>query len=242
MSPDLNGVEWLVGSYPVTQKWVNTVPLGANTNHLEEVKPMAIKLAKPSAARFFATAAFAAATFALTTTAHASWTLDGAKSELSYLSTKVVQGAKKSVTERNHFKTLSGGVSDDGKAQVTIELASVETNIPIRNERMQKHVLGVANQPQAVISAQVLMDKLTDGAHSMELDASLSLNGYTEALKIPVLVVVTGDSMQVIATQPVLLNATKFGMFDGLMKLTQIAKLLHIPTTVPVSFNLNFSR
>lgn len=175
-------------------------------------------------------------------TAQAGWSLDGANSNVSYLSTKVKKGATASVTERNQFKQLSGVIDDTGKASVTIDLASVETNIPIRNERMQKFVLNVAAYPNATITATPPPAALRAGSHAMQLDVNVSMNGKSKSLQVPVLVATGQNSLSVASTEPVLLQAADFGMDDGLVKLTELAKLLYIPTTVPVSFQLTFTR
>jgi len=61
----------------------------------------------------------------------ADWQLDNGDSTLDFISVK-----KSTVGEVHHFKQLSGSITDAGQASVDIELASVETNIPIRNERL----------------------------------------------------------------------------------------------------------
>jgi len=47
-------------------------------------------------------------------------------------------------------------------------------------------------------------------------------------------------SIVVSSAQPVLLQASEFGLVEGINKLRDIAKLQHIATTVPVSFTLTF--
>ena len=58
------------------------------------------------------------------------WTLDGEASKLAFGSVK-----KDAVGESHHFSGLSGGVAD-GIATISVDLASLETWIDIRNERM----------------------------------------------------------------------------------------------------------
>ena len=48
--------------------------------------------------------------------------------------------------------------------------------------------------------------------------------------------------MSVVATEPVLVDAASFELKGGLAKLGELAGLLHIPSTVPVSFTLSFTR
>lgn len=186
----------------------------------------------------------AVATLALLAAApvHAGWKLNNDKSSISYLSTKVVAGGAASVAEENRFTKLTGSVDDDGNAVVSIDLSSVETNIPIRNERMLKFVFEVADFPEATIKAKVSRDLTRSGVHATELPMTLSLHGIEKELNVPVLIAVDGWNVSVVSTKPVLLNAAEFGFEGGLKKLTEIAGLLHIPYTVPVSFNLSFGR
>ena len=56
----------------------------------------------------------------------ADWTLSP-ESTLRFISTK-----NTNISEVHHFRSMSGSVTDDGKANVLINLTSVETGIPIR--------------------------------------------------------------------------------------------------------------
>lgn len=76
------------------------------------------------------------------------WVLDGDRSQVSFITVKAGQ-----VAEVHHFAELSGSVSADGGATVEIDLASVETNVDIRNERMRDILFQVAEFPQAEVSA-----------------------------------------------------------------------------------------
>ena len=69
----------------------------------------------------------------------ADWVLDSENSHLSFVSIK--NGV---VAEVHRFDTLRGGVNDNGTAALKIGLASVETNIPIRNDRIKSMLFDVA--------------------------------------------------------------------------------------------------
>ena len=71
----------------------------------------------------------------------ASWTLVPESSHLAYGSIK-----KDTVGEVNSFTSLSGQVSPDGQVEVEIDLSSVETNIDIRNERIEGHAQGIFDE------------------------------------------------------------------------------------------------
>lgn len=170
------------------------------------------------------------------------WTLEGGESEVGFISTKVFQGAETSATELNRFTEVSGGITDDGAANIEVDLASVDTNIGIRDQRMREHLFQVEQFPTATIQAQVPTSVLNGASHRVDLGITLTLHGHSETYSVPVAVAPAGDGRLLVnAIQPVLLDATTFDLGPGVTKLTELAGLLHIPTSVPVSFSLVFS-
>lgn len=184
----------------------------------------------------------AATLLSLASPLSADMTLDASTSSVSLLSTKVLAGGTQSVVERHAFTSIEGMVADDGMATVTIMLDSIETNIPIRNERMAEFLFETGQYPDATITAQVPAEYLVEGTHTGLLGAQLSLHGETQALSIPVNVHSTGQRVVVTASEPVMLDASAYKLDAGIGKLQDLAKLLHIPTMVPVSFSLTFSQ
>ena len=59
---------------------------------------------------------------------------------------------------------------------------------------------------------------------------------------MPVVVDATADALVVTAVEPVLLDAAAFDLVGSIAELADLAELVHIPTTVPVSFSLEFDR
>src|SRR5690606_37842793 len=55
--------------------------------------------------------------------------------------------------ESHQFKTVTGGVSADGAARIAIDLASLDTNEPTRDQRMRDVLFHVADYPEAVVTA-----------------------------------------------------------------------------------------
>ena len=76
-----------------------------------------------------------------------SWTLDPQHSFLSFTTTKDA-----SISDHHGFAQLTGAVDEGGKAWLRIGLASVESNIDKRNERIREHLFEVAQYPEAVAS------------------------------------------------------------------------------------------
>ncbi|CTQ48891.1 YceI family protein [Jannaschia donghaensis] len=186
---------------------------------------------------------------ALTTTlalvalpAFADWTLDGDRSTLGFVTTK-----NGDASEAHMFSGLSGTVTDDGGADVTIPLASVETFIDIRNERMRDILFRVADFPAATISAQIdmqLFGAMAAGDRmTQEIEITVAANGTEAEYFGDVSVTRISDTLVAVSTaRPFIVNARDLGYEDGLAQLQEIASLDAISPAVPVTFDLIFAR
>jgi hypothetical protein len=174
--------------------------------------------------------------------AHAQWELDNDKSHIHFVSIK--NGA---VGEVHSFTSLVGYIGEEGNANVAINLDSVETLIPIRNERMREMLFETARFPAAQVSAQVdpalLGAAAEGGVITTELPVQLSLHGMDVTVNASLVVVGEGDGhIRVFSAQPLLLNATDFGLQGGVEALREVAGLQSISTAVPVTLQLSFIR
>ncbi len=171
----------------------------------------------------------------------AGWKLDNAASKLNFISIK-----KSTIGELHHFNQLSGVISDSGSAQVSIELASVQTNIDIRNDRMKKMLFETKLFPTAVITSQidpVRLQKLRPGeSFDVQLPAKLTLHGHTQALN-PVLKVVKLRNNKVLVStlNPLIINVADYKLYQGVEKLKEVAGLPSIASAIPVTFSLTFN-
>jgi polyisoprenoid-binding protein YceI len=174
--------------------------------------------------------------------AQAAWTLDNDDSLLSFLSIKASD-----IAEVHHFTSLSGAVEDDGGAIVEIQLADVETMIPIRNERMQELLFEVKVFPVATITTTVDLNAITalePGTFTL-ITAEVLLDLHGEAAPLIVDLRVTRLSegrFSVASEQPVIVNAGMFNLVDGIEALREVAGLPNISKAVPVTFTLVFDR
>lgn len=174
--------------------------------------------------------------------ADATWLLDNGDSFLNFVSTK-----NQHTAESHRFTQLSGEVSEDGMARVVISLASVDTGIDIRNQRMQDLLFQTGQNPEAVTTMD-LNDTLPEllaltPGQSMRADMPLELevNGQVEALMADVRVQrITGSRYLVASNQPMLITADQFGLSEGVEALREIAGLNTISLAVPVDFALFF--
>jgi polyisoprenoid-binding protein YceI len=173
---------------------------------------------------------------------NAAWTLSNDASELRFVTVK-----NTNIAEVQQFTQLSGEVGPDGAIRLQIDLASVETHIPVRNARMQAMLFETARFPTAQYEGRVDMarvGKLRPGdSVDLEVAGKLSLHGQTQETDASLRVVrLTGDRLLVGTRAPILVAATQFDLVSGIERLRAAAGLPNIGGTVPVSFDLMFHR
>ena len=174
--------------------------------------------------------------------AAADWRLVPDQSSLSFVSVK-----KDKVAEVHHFTHLAGGIDGQRRFTLQIDLASVATGIPVRDERMRKLLFETARFPTATVRGTLPDDRydhMAPGeAANASVQASLALHGQRQALTARLVVVaLTGNQLLVTTRDPVIVDAADFGLVAGIEKLREIAKLPAIATAVPVNFVLVFER
>lgn len=171
----------------------------------------------------------------------AEWRLDSEASSVGFLSVKNGQ-----VVESHHFNKLEGSVSASGNATLIIKLDSVDTMIPIRNERMREMLFKTASFPDATVSVSIDMAKFgrlkAGEALSETVAGKLEMVGQSATVMVPVSVIRGHNSVIVSSRKPVVINAANWGLTDGLEALRNIANLSSITPAVPVSFTLKFDR
>jgi polyisoprenoid-binding protein YceI len=177
---------------------------------------------------------------AVATQAVADWQLEPSPSSLSFVSIK-----NNVIAEAHTFTKLSGSVDQIGAAHIDIDLNSVETLIPIRNERMRELLLETDKFPVARVSAQLDMAPLlaleVEGMQVLDMPFSLTLHGIeiTKSVKVR-LIRLSSGAFQVSSVMPVMISSGDFGLDRGLEALREIANLQAITPVVPVSFSVVF--
>ena len=83
------------------------------------------------------------------------WTLDNTASSLAFATVKASD-----IGESHRFKSISGMVSSDGEVAIEIDLASIDTGIPIRDERMGEHLFQVIQFPTAQFNTSINLDEV----------------------------------------------------------------------------------
>ncbi|NMH60774.1 YceI family protein [Alteromonas ponticola] len=172
--------------------------------------------------------------------AFAQWQIDPDASSLHFVSTKNAQ-----VHEVHRFDTLSGTLEKNGDLTVNVPLNSVNTNIAIRDTRMQEMLFEVASFPNATFSAMVpaaLLNIESGGIIRGEVEGTLELHGTTALVSFDVSVARNEDMITVTTVSPTIVDATTFNLGAGVEALQKVASLSSITLSVPVTFSVTFTQ
>ena len=182
-----------------------------------------------------------AALFVGSTPAMADWKSVDAMSQVAFGSIK-----KDVVGEVHHFSGVKGSVSDAGMLKIDIDLASVETNIDIRNERMAKHVFAEGTAT-ASITGEIDMSEingLKPGEMTVvEVEAQLAFAGSENDIDAEMLVARMSDNRVLVTTSDFIMISTEdLGIDAGIDELMKLASLPGITRVTPVSIRMVFDK
>lgn len=175
---------------------------------------------------------------ALSFSAAADWSVNSAQSSLNFVSVK-----NDVVAETHSFKDLTGSLTEAGDFAVAIPAMSIDTMIPIRNERILEHVL-TAKQYATInakgkVDSKVLAGLKTGESVVVDQALDLTLLTKTQSLTAKVKVTKVSDSQLVVTTvAPIMLDVNKFELNAGVEKLRELAGLKSISPLVPTTFSL----
>lgn len=177
----------------------------------------------------------------LSLSTYAEWKLDSKQSQLLFVTTKANH-----VGETHSFSRINATINDSGKAQLTIDLTSVDTNIDIRDERMRNMLFETAKYPTAMLSLQVKPELLNLEAGSStqaELEGELNLHGATTKVSsVASITKLANGELLVNSAQPILLSANSVNLVEGVEKLREVAGLNSISYNVTVTYSLRFKQ
>ncbi len=178
--------------------------------------------------------------FLFSTPVFSDWSLVNEESRINFISIKASD-----IAEIHTFKELSGRVKNNGQAQVIVNLSSLETLIPIRNERMGNLLFETKVYPIAIFKLEVDLQTilLTEVGKSSDVTyrGMLKLKGKQFSMPVKLNVTRLSDqSFSVRSSEPLLLNADRLGLSSGIESLRVIAGLPSIRKSVPVTFSLIF--
>ncbi|UMZ13449.1 YceI family protein [Pseudomonas sp. MPFS] len=171
----------------------------------------------------------------------ANWYLDNESSRISFVTTK-----NASICEVQRFLVLHGKVDGKGLAQLQVELESVSSGIPLRDERMRQELFQIQQFPEALISAQINLRPINDLAPGAQIElllpVTVSLHGREHTYDAELLATRLDDRrFQVVTLEPLVLNAEDFGLAPGVDSLRKVAGLSGISLSVPVGAVLIFT-
>lgn len=172
----------------------------------------------------------------------ANWQLVNDKSQINFITTK-----KNSATEVHQFTQVKGNISAQGRVDFAIDLTSVETNIPIRNERMQKFLFKTDVFPKAtfatVIDVKEIEQLAVGDIKQITLNGDINLHGVKQSIETKVqLIKVQKNVIVVNSLAPIILQAKAFNLVAGVEKLQSLANLPSISHAVPVTFSLYYRK
>jgi OOP family OmpA-OmpF porin len=157
-----------------------------------------------------------------------------------------VQSVKKNeILETHRFTNFGGSIGPDGKAEIKIDLASIETGVDIRNVRMRFLLFETYKFPIARISAEIPADEMrkleTKKRIVYPLTFTLDLHGLTKTFTADAIVSRTyDDAVSVTPTAPLIIKAADFGMSEGVVKLAEAVGNIAITPAAFVNFNVLF--
>ena len=130
--------------------------------------------------------------------------------------------------------------------EITIDLSSVNTLIPIRNERMQNLLFEIGAFPSAAINAAVDISgvaAMTVGESSTsQINFTLDMHGVSRSYNADVLITKTGEGVVASTLKPIIVTAEAHDLVTGVEALREVAGLPRISLAVPVSFTVVFSQ
>ena len=180
-------------------------------------------------------------TLGVSLSAQASWYLDGESSRLSFITTQ-----NANVANKHRFLVLHGKVDRKGHAQLRIEMDSVNSAVPLRDERMRDQLFDFKHFPEAQITAQINLqpiNELAPGAQvELRLPVTVSLRGKQHTYEAELLATRLDERrFQVVTLEPLMLQAEDFGLQPELETLRKLAGLSAISFSVPVNAVLIFT-
>ena len=180
-------------------------------------------------------------TLGVSLSAQANWYLDGESSRLSFITTQ-----NANIADVHRFLVLHGKVDRKCLAQLRIEMDSVNSSVPLRDERMRDVLFDFKHFPEAQISAQIDLQPINDLASGAQLELRLpvtvSLRGKQHTYQAELLATRLDERrFQVVTLEPLMLQAEDFGLQPELETLRKLAGLSAISFSVPVNAVLIFT-
>jgi polyisoprenoid-binding protein YceI len=176
------------------------------------------------------------------------WKIDTPASSLTFNTTKAGAAGVGGLTETMRFNLFNGGLDSHGHVEMNIDLASIDSGIELRNERLKTMFWDVVSHPIVTFSAQLNpseLQKINSAKESMalELDGKLTMTGEARIIKAHLQVTPVGGNRLIVSTrQAIVINASDFGLITGVEALRTVMGLNFLSSSVPVIFSLELKK
>ena len=150
------------------------------------------------------------------TPASADWSLNNAQSHLSFVSIK-----KGDIAEVHRFDQLGGSVDGSGNVTLNIQLASVDTAIPIRDERMREMLFNTKAFPAAELTAKIDLGEIeklgVGGIIVSTVQGELTLHGQSRPVTAELVIArMAAHKLLVSSRKQLLMQAGDYDLLEGI--------------------------
>jgi polyisoprenoid-binding protein YceI len=175
--------------------------------------------------------------------ARADWQVDSNASDFHFVTTKAGAAGSSTITEVQRFKQIGGTVNSNGKINFNVQTASVDTLIPIRDERLRELLFKSVNFPQASFSGQVEMESIKalkpGDEKDVDVAGDLTLAGVSKPATAKLRVVrLSANRLLVSTREPLIVNANDYSLQAGVEALRTVMGLNVLSPSAPVDFSM----
>jgi polyisoprenoid-binding protein YceI len=175
--------------------------------------------------------------------ASAGWEVQTPASSVQFVTTKAGLAGVGGISEVQKFTQFSGALSNAGRLEFNVALASVQTGIEIRDERLKTMLFKIVDTPRATFNADInasAIDALGVGQSSdLDVNGQFTLGGQTKPMTAALRVTrLSATQLQVVTREPLIVNANDYGMKAGVEALREIMGLNFLASVAPISLNL----
>lgn len=172
---------------------------------------------------------------------HGGWTSVDEHSQIAFGSIK-----KNTVGEVHHFTGVAGTVDGEGQLELNIDLSTLETNIDIRNERMQEHVFKKGTA-KAMVTGSLDMEEVADLAVGdmtvAEFEGVLSLAGVELDVDANMVVARLAENRVLVSTSDFIMLSTEDLEIDpGVDMLRDLVGVSGITRVTPIAVRVLFEK
>lgn len=169
-----------------------------------------------------------------------SYEVDSDNSSVSFSVTK-----KQYIIEPAVFEDVAGSINSKGVVKISIDMNSVNSSNPIRDERLVDLFFQAEFFPEAIITATI-NSKILNSKSSLQktkIPATLEFFDIKKDITLEVLIVKVGDNVVVSSLKPIIVNAKEFNVpTENLNALSKVCGGITISDIVPVNFVLTFKK